>query len=155
MELLADLLKDRVRELNSSPVVQVAPTDSIEATIRAMRDRRSGCALVTEGGRLRGIFTERDILTRVLTKDVAATEPITSVMTPDPVTVRPDDSVAEVVRRLHAGGHRNLPVVDGQGGLVTVVSVKAVVCYLVERFPRAIYSLPPDPAQIQTAREGA
>lgn len=155
MELLADLLTDTVRGLASSPVVEVAPAESIGATIQAMRAQRSGCALVIEGGRLRGIFTERDVLTRVLTKDVAATEPITSVMTPDPVTVRPDDSVAEVVRRLHAGGHRNLPVVDGQGGLVTVVSVKAVVCYLVERFPRAIYSLPPDPAQIQTAREGA
>jgi len=155
VKLLAAIMEDRVRSLASSHFAQVAPDASIESATRQMRDRRTGCALVARAGRLVGIFTERDVLTRVLAKGTPLAEPITTVMTPDPVTLGPEDSVAEVIREMHAGGYRHLPVVDGQGGILGVVSVKAVVCYVVEHFPREIYNLPPDPAQIQSAREGA
>ncbi len=155
MELLAGLSRDSVRALASSPLVELSPEETIGTALERMRSRRCGCALVCAAGKLLGIFTERDVLVRVLAKGTALAEPIRSVMTPDPVVVHPEDSVAQVIRRMHTGGYRHLPLVDQEGVVLGVVSVKAVVCYLVEHFPRAIYNLPPDPAQIQKAREGA
>ena len=155
MELLHALVKDHAGALATSHRVEVPPQQSIAATIGAMRTKRCGCALVAEAGKLLGVFTERDVLTRVLTKQVAGSEPVSTVMTPNPVTLSPQDSVAQVISKMHEGGYRHLPVLDTQGSVRGVVSVKAVVNYLVEHFPAAIYNLPPDPAQRQTAREGA
>ncbi|HUU84386.1 MAG TPA: CBS domain-containing protein [Phycisphaerae bacterium] len=155
MKLLQALAQDRAEDLAFCPLVESSPQETISVVIGRMRDRRCGCALVTEAGKLRGIFTERDVLTRVLAKEFSQTEPISAVMTPDPVTLTPQDPVAEVIRRMHAGGYRHLPVIDSERNVLGVVSVKAVVCYLVEHFPAAVYNLPPDPAQRQSAREGA
>ncbi len=56
---------------------------------------------------------------------------------------------------MHDGGYRHMPVVEPDGAVAGVVSVKRVAEYLVEHFPATIYNLPPDPAQRIDAAEGA
>ncbi|MFQ5490769.1 MAG: cyclic nucleotide-binding/CBS domain-containing protein [Phycisphaerae bacterium] len=155
MELLENLLADCIGGLDLGPVVQVKPDLTIGATIQAMRSAGRGCALVESSGRLVGLFTERDVLTRVLIKDVSLDDPITAVATQDPITVTAEDSIATALRKMRGGDFRHLPLVDQGDKIKGVVSIKDIVCYLVEHFPQSIYNLPPDASQIQTQREGA
>jgi len=91
---------------------------------RRMRDRNFGAALVVEGTRLAGIFTERDALFRVLAerRDPAQTT-VASVMTRDPHTIHPDRPFDEALRLMHEGRFRHVPVVE-DGRPLGMVSVR-------------------------------
>ena len=155
LDLRGSLIADRVDALGISPAVSVAPTESIRQVIARMVAERVGCIVVVQDARLEGIFTERDVLTRVLAAGAKLDQPIQTVMTPKPDVLHPDATVADVVRLMHDGGYRHMPVVEDDGTLAGVVSVKRVAEYLVEHFPATIYNLPPDPEQRLDAAEGA
>ena len=88
----------------------------------AMRDRGVGRVLVTEGGRLSGIFTERDLMNRVVACDrEPRTTPLVEVMTADPTTISPKATALEALRLMEDSGFRHLPVVAG-GRLVGILS---------------------------------
>jgi CBS domain-containing protein len=111
--------------------------------------------LVCRGDELVGIFTERDLMRRVLAPRLPLTVSLGSCMTAGPVVVRPKDSVATAVRHMEEGGYRHLPVVDEAGKPLGMLSVKRIVHYLAEHFPAAIYNLPPDPSVYPLRAEGA
>ncbi len=154
MNLQQTLVRDRVPDLGTADPIGVEPADSISHAVALMQRERIGCVMVCQGNQLRGLFTERDLLKRVLAVGKPLSAPIESVMTTEPDTLRLTDTVADVIRKMNTGGYRHMPVVDESGGVIGVVSVKRVVQYLVEHFPEAVYNLPPDPAVIATAREG-
>jgi CBS domain-containing protein len=56
---------------------------------------------------------------------------------------------------MSVGGYRHVPLVDGGGRPVGVVSVKDIVDYLVEHFPREVLNIPPEPGQHVRCAEGA
>jgi len=155
MGLLNNLRSDPVHHLEPTLPLQVAVHCSIAGVVELMRAERVGCVLVCEDSTLVGIFTERDLLTRVLSQDVSFAQPVQDVMTPQPVTVQAQDSIHTAVQRMERGGYRHLPVVDEQQHPVGIVSIKQVIHYLVEHFPAIIYNLPPDPDAIPHQREGA
>jgi len=120
-----------------------------------MRQEQVGCVLVCQGSRIEGIFTERDLLKRVLASGKPLTTSVADCMTPHPIAVHPKDSIATAVRRMEEGGYRHLPVVDEAGVPLGVLSVKRIVHYLVEHFPATIYNLGPDPDLVPQKPEGA
>ena len=128
---------------------------AVAEKLELMRRQRVGCVLVCRGDHLVGLFTERDLLRRVLAVGQPLTVPVSSCMTPKPQTVHPKSTVGAAVRRMEEGGYRHLPVVDEVGRPVGVLSVKRIVHYLVEHFPGTVYNLPPDPGAVQQEREGA
>src|SRR5690349_12530083 len=67
------LFRTRLHELDLRPPISVAPGDSVAEAIQRMRDRRIGCVLVIDSGRLVGIFTERDVLYKVAGMPLDAT----------------------------------------------------------------------------------
>lgn len=156
MSLADNLHHDTIRDLGIEPPITVAGEDRISAAIDLLRRKSKGCVLVCDPvGKLLGIFTERDILTRVLAKGKSQEDPVAEVMTTSACTVRPTDHVRDVIQRMNAGGYRHMPVVDEQDRVIGIVSVRRIVNYLIEHFPMAIYNLPQSP-QIGTAtREGA
>ncbi len=154
MKLQDALIRDRVADLVMNDPVCVSPTETIARTIEVMRARRTGCVVVQQGEKLRGLFTERDVLKRLLADGASPSAPIESVMTAEPETLVLTDTVAQVIQKMHTGGSRHMPVIDETGRPIGVVSVKRVVQYLVEHFPEAVYNLPPDPDVIATTREG-
>jgi len=119
-----------------------------------MRDGKSGCALITRDGRLAGIFTERDLVARVLGTEGAREQPVEDWMTPDPDRVMQADSIRKAIRLMRRGGIRNVPIVDEQDGVVGCVRHKDIVNYLAEHYPEHVLNLPPDPDQIALEREG-
>jgi CBS domain-containing protein len=137
--------------------VWVASTATVAEAIDLMRRQQVGCVLVMDQGRLAGIVTERDVLGKVLagTAGVARGEPVTRIMTADPVTVRVGDSLGCLFRRMFEGGFRHLPVIDDHGQLLGTVSIKRVVRFLADQFPEIVYNIPPVPEKFGAAREGA
>lgn len=116
---------------------------SVTDAIRAMQSEHRGVVLVSEDGtmhsRLVGIFTERDVLFRIVDQGRnPATLPLSEVMTADPECLRDDEAIAEVLRMMSVGGFRHVPIVDAEGRPVHVVSVRDVVEFLVEAFPQEV-----------------
>ena len=95
---------------------------SVRDAAQAMRDWDVGAVLVTENGRLAGIFTERDLVNRVIAcdRDPEST-PLSEVMTRDPDTISPGATALEALRLMEDGGYRHVPVV-AEGRLVGIVS---------------------------------
>src|SRR3546814_11024537 len=89
-----------------------------------MAERHIGAVLIGEGNRLQGIFTERDLLIRVIARglDPDATQ-LKEVMTPDPDTVGPNDWASLALERMRSSGYRHVPVVD-DGIVVGIVSLR-------------------------------
>ena len=155
MDLPRNLKIESVSRLHPTPPRQVRPDQTVCDAVAQMRQEGVGCLLVCEGPRLVGIFTERDLMSRVLARRVPLTEPVAQFMTPNPVCVHPKDPIGLAVRRMEEGGYRHLPVVDEAGCPLGVLSVKRIVHYLVEHFPGTVYNLPPDPGAVSQEREGA
>jgi CBS domain-containing protein len=113
------IIPDVVR---NQTLLELPGTASVrEAAIR-LRDRRIGAVLITRDGRLEGIFTERDMVTRVVAagRDPDRTE-LREVMTKNPDTIAPHATAMDALRRMNDGGYRHLPVVN-RGRIVGIVS---------------------------------
>jgi CBS domain-containing protein len=155
MELARNLKVDSVSRLHPTPPFRVRPEQTVGDAVDLMRRQRVGCILVCDGDRLLGIFTERDLMRRVLAAGQPLSLPVSACMTANPVVVHPKESIATAVRRMEEGGYRHLPVVDPAGQPLGVLSVKRIVHYLAEHFPSTIYNQPPDPSAFPLEPEGA
>jgi CBS domain-containing protein len=155
MDLAKTLKIESVGRLHAQPPLCVRPTQTVAEAVNLMRKDTVGCVLVLEGERIVGIFTERDLMRRVLALGKPLTLPVTDCMTRNPVCVRRKEPISAAVRRMEEGGYRHLPVLDENNRVVGMLSVKHIVHYLVEHFPATIYNLPPDPGVVQQEREGA
>ncbi len=128
---------------------------TVRDAIRLMQDHCVGCVFVTEYSRPIGVFTERDVLTRIMAGALPLDTSILEVMTKNPQVITEGNSVANVIQTMYDGGFRHMPVVDDSGHLTHVVSVKRIVEYLVEHFPSTVFNLPPKPVKSLASREGA
>lgn len=155
----AAISKRPIRKLPTlRPPVCVAPAASIRQTIRSMNERRNGCVLVVEpDDRLVGVFTERDVLTKIAGCDIDLdATPVADVMTADPECLTLDDGIAYAMNMMSVGGFRHIPLVDAGRRPTGVVAMRDIVDYIVDMFPEAVLNLPPSPAHgIARAREGA
>jgi CBS domain-containing protein len=155
MDLARNLKIDSVSRLNPTPPHRVEPGQTVAEAVALMREKRVGCLLVCRDDRVVGIFTERDLMRKVLAAGKPLSLPVAEVMTADPVQVHRKEPIGAVIRRMEEGGYRHLPVVDDAGRPVGVLSVKRIVHYLVEHYSPTICNQPPDPAVVPHAAEGA
>ena len=157
----ARLLREPLTVLPTQRPLTLSLDSSVTEAMRAMQREHRGCVLVTDDGspesKLTGIFTERDVLFRIVDRGRnPMTLSLSEVMTRDPECVPVEASVAWVLNKMSIGGFRHVPVVDKAGRPVFVVSVRDVVEWLVERFPREVLNLPPIwGGDVTRDREGA
>lgn len=110
-------------------LVTARPDETVRDAARRMAEHSCGSVLVMgrRGDALAGIFTERDLLVRVVAAGLdPARTPVAEVMTADPETIGADAPVRDAVRRMDEGAFRHLPVVGGDGRVVGVLSVRDV-----------------------------
>ncbi len=113
-----------VRDVMNPDLVVVRPEATVQQAATGMFASRTGSALVMEGDRLVGIFTERDIVKALSgTSDAGRSSVIRERMTADPQVIGPEATIGEALDRMFEGGFRHLPVVDG-GRVVGVVSMR-------------------------------
>jgi CBS domain-containing protein len=112
-----------VGDLMTRSILAVDPSTTVAEAATIMGERRAGSALVMDGDRLLGIFTERDIVKALGQHFDAAGHPVSEWMTSEPMTVPPDTQAEEALRTMLDKGFRHLPVVTGEE-VVGVVSMR-------------------------------
>ena len=149
------------RPIGSLPSLREPIEVDRRATLRAVIDRlnqeRAGCVLIVDEGQLVGVFTERDVLTKLVgtSIDIDRT-PVEELMTRDPECLTLEDVIAYALNKMTIGGFRHVPLVDLHGRPTGVVAMRHIVEYLVDLFPRGVLNLPPSPnLAIARTREGA
>jgi CBS domain-containing protein len=100
--------------------------DTVRTAVEEMAEHGCGSILVCDGGKLRGIFTKRDLLVRVVAagRDAARTK-LAEVMTREPDTIDGSEPVVEAVRRMDECCYRHLPVLEGNR-LLGVITLRDV-----------------------------
>jgi CBS domain-containing protein len=123
------LMDDCVRDLGTRPAITLPSSATVGEAMQLMLQRNFGAVPVVDGGRLVGIFSERDLLVKVAGVPDYANRPVAEYMTADPETVRESDTLAFVLHKMDSGGYRHLPVVhDGQ--VVGMISVRDMLRHI-------------------------
>lgn len=107
------------------PLVSGTTEMTVRAACRVMAEKKIGALLIVENSRIAGIFTERDALNKVLAGglDPDVTQ-VSQVMVRDPQTIRADKPLAYALQFMADGGFRHVPVVDGDGAPLGMVSAR-------------------------------
>jgi CBS domain-containing protein len=105
-----------VRQVMAGAELLTAPPQTTVAeAARMMALRKTGAMVVVDGDRVVGIFTERDVVFRVVAmgRDVETTQ-VADAMTRSPVTIAPEKPFGVALAMMHKHGFRHLPLVDGE-----------------------------------------
>jgi signal-transduction protein with cAMP-binding, CBS, and nucleotidyltransferase domain len=124
------ILGDHIDRLGIGSPKTIDPRTPVADAIRQMHEANTDCLLVTEGGQLIGIFTDRDAVVKVAGKRQDAFD-VRDFMTPDPVVLRHDDTIAVAIHKMAVGEFRHLPIVE-RGRPIGVVAAADLFRHLVE-----------------------
>ncbi|MYB32692.1 MAG: CBS domain-containing protein [Acidobacteria bacterium] len=119
-----DNVMDPLLKISHRPATRVSPEETICATVKAMvRDRTGAAAVMNSDGTLAGIFTERDLMTRVVAQHRdPETTAVGDAMTVEPVTISPETTMEQALEIMVTNHFRHLPIIDGTEvlGMATV-----------------------------------
>ncbi|MFQ5707722.1 MAG: cyclic nucleotide-binding/CBS domain-containing protein [bacterium] len=126
-------LRSPIKSLEVSKPICVAPDSIVSKVLKTMRDNKIGCVCVVENCKTVGIFTERDVLVRVIgeNKNPEAIV-VKEVMTADPEYLFEDDEIAFALNRMRVGGFRHVPLADADCRPAGIISVKDIVKHLMK-----------------------
>ena len=153
MSRLRNACDQRVSVLPTDDYVAISPFTPLSQAIEAMKNDEGGCVIVSDDGRVVGIFTERDLLTKVLGQNVDLESPISDWMQPAVETLSSEATIGDAVRLMNEKSFRNIPLVKN-GELMGSISVFDIITYLAECYPKATMNLPPLPAQVMDTVDG-
>ncbi len=143
----------KVGVLQTDDYVCISPFTPLGQAIEAMKSDEGGCAIVCEDGRVVGIFTERDLLTKIMGEDADLNSPVSQWMQPEVETLSINATVGDAVRLMNERSFRNIPLVD-DGMFVGSISVFDIITYLAECYPKTTMNLPPLSAQVMDTVDG-
>lgn len=128
--------------------------ESVRNVLRQLQAAKTGAAMICDGSKLVGVFTERDAL-KLFADNANLDMPVSEVMIRNPIAVRKTDTVGRAISLMSGGGFRRLPIIDESGAVHGVLKVSGLLHYLVEHFPKIVHTLPPVPHYKTADREGA
>src|SRR4030088_3725401 len=101
MDRLPNACAQHVSVLPTDDYVAVSPSTSLSQAIEAMKNDEGGCVIISDDGRVAGIFTERDLLTKILGEEVELESPISQWMQPAVETLSSEAAIGDAVRLMH------------------------------------------------------
>jgi CBS domain-containing protein len=115
----------------SSALWSVAPEATVFEAIKLMADKNIGSLLVLSGGRLAGLFTERDYTRKIALHGKSSKDTrVGEIIPAEVITVTPDDSVEECMRQMTNHRVRHLPVVEGTN-VIGIISIGDLVNWII------------------------
>ena len=155
LTLSVEAFREQILKLRMPPVQTLDISGTIKNAVDIMQENNIGSIVVTKERKLEGIVTERDILMKVIGKiDKWEETNITTVMTADPTSLRPQDMIAYVMNNMSIGGYRHVPIVNDENEPISIVSIKDIMNYIVSYFPGEIVHLTSEPYRGPVNREG-
>jgi CBS domain-containing protein len=139
------LLDDTLAVLTPPEPVCVPENTTVHAAVESMVARRQAGVLVVDvHGKLVGIFTERDVLMRVVGRNLDPNRTtVGTVMTRNPEALKIRDRVAHALHCMSVAGYRTVPIVDEAGRPTGVITATHLIHWLAELFPEAVLNMPP------------
>jgi CBS domain-containing protein len=117
MRQIAEIIEGR-------PLIHAEQSENVRDVARKMSDKNVGAVAVLDGGKLVGVFSERDLMKRVVAEGLNPDSTIVlNVMTKDIIVAKPLDDLDDALEKMQSIGCRHLPVVDG-GNLVGMISLR-------------------------------
>ena len=117
MKQIAEIIEGR-------PLIHAERSDNVRDVARKMSDRNVGAVAVLDAGKLVGIFSERDLMKRVVAAGLNPEKTsVEKVMTKDIIVGAPADDLDQALQKMHSVGCRHLPVVDA-GNLIGMISLR-------------------------------
>ncbi len=137
---------ETVLNLDPAKPVTLSPHDSLQSAIDLMQKQHIGAIVVTEKNRPVGMFTERDVLLKVVGKVKSLKEAqLKDYMTSNPVCLHAYDKIAYALNQMTVGGFRHIPVIDKAGYLTGIISVRDIAEFVASLVPTEVYNIRPEP----------
>ena len=129
------MFSHRVRDVMERKKLLTAPPEiTVSEAAKLMAYRKVGAVMIVDRESLVGIFTERDVVTRVIARDCdVRTTRLADVMTAEPQTIDPDKSFGYALLMMQENGFRHVPVVEN-GKVIGIVSVRNALDPELEEF---------------------
>ncbi len=146
---------DPISALGLPSPVSIDRTASVGDALAATQRGGQGYVLILEDGRPVGIMSERDVLMKLVARDVQYDSSVADFASPIRVLLSEKDRIARAIGIMTDGGSSNIPVVDEAGRAVAVLRTLDIVHFLAEAFDVEVLNLPPRPDQAMPKPEGA
>lgn len=140
--------------LETKDFVCVHPETPLSEAIEQMKKDEGGCVIICDmDGRIAGIFTERDLLNKVVGQEIDMNTAVGDLMSKGVETLTSEATIGDAVRLMNEKSYRNIPLVK-ENQLIGSISVFDIITYLAESYPKETMNLPPVPAQVMDTPEG-
>jgi predicted transcriptional regulator len=144
---------DPISALGLQSPVSINKTATVGEALAAVQKQGQGYVLVLDEGKPAGIMSEREVVMRIVARDVKYEAGVMEYVTPIRRTLTNKDTIAEAIRIMQEGVD-NIPVVDDTGKAVACVRQMDIIRFLAEAFPGQVLNLPPRPHQAMPRPEG-
>jgi CBS domain-containing protein len=152
---IEQLLRDiKVGDLELQTDHHIEPSTPLSEVYRAFDEQSHGAAMICDGDKVIGIFTQRDVLYRTALEALKPDTPIADLMSVPPVTIGLDQALSKAIQTMVEGGYRHMPVVDGEGSQVGLLSSRIILRFIADHYPEATLNLPPRLHQVMRQPEG-
>lgn len=149
------LNQTKIYQILRPKLVTASPDITLQEALDRMRQEKAGYIVLADHHlKVVGMFTERDVLMKVLKKGVSLSEPVEKYMRKNPKTLSKTDNLETAIRTMEEESVRHIPLVDELGQMNGVLSIRTVVNFLAELFPTEVFNLPPKADQIHETVEG-
>lgn len=138
-----------------NPVCREAPQDiTLQRAVDLMREYNSSYLVITEKRKVLGMFTETDIVRKIMGKRVNWKDPVSKYMTKDLIMLTMEDSVDTAMDVMGENYLYHIPLVDENKNISGVLTVRSLIRFLSEFYPTEVYNLPPKSDQVMETPEG-
>ena len=149
-------LTDNISSIGIKKAILKDEDSSIQSVIESMQTTHSSCILLINNDKITGIFTERDVVTKIVSRNVdLENEKICDYMTNDPEILQSDDSIAFALNKMIDGGFRHVPIVHSISQDLYVISMQDIINSIGDYYFSDILNLPSKPLRSSSQREGA
>ncbi len=144
-------IEDPIRVLSLAPVISVLSGTTLAETINVLNSKKIGCVTVLDSkGETIGIFTERDVLRKIVSKNLDLQKTIVDeYMTTHPETLSENDPIAFALNRMSSGGYRHIPITRNRE-VRFMLSIKDIVDEISKTYRKRVLNLPPHLKQVTT-----
>lgn len=145
---------DPISALGLPPLVSVTTHATVGQALSAVQKHGQGYVLICEDGRPRGIMSQREVLMKIVARDVKYDSNVMDFSSRIPVTLTSSERISRAIKLMISEGVDIIPIVDTAGKATAVVRTIDVIHFLAQAFPEQLLNLPPQPHQTLPKPEG-